>query len=384
LDSERHSATRFDGCRKATMNITFVLDGGDSLSGGHRAIAMFAHGLKELGHTVVLIARPGRSPSLRDRARSLLKGSGGITQPKQQPSHFRDMGLELRTLTRWRPIEDRDLPDADIVVATWWETVEWVHALAPAKGVKVQLMQDYEVWGGPVRNVDLSCSLPMSRIVTAEWVGEVLRRKFHQTPAALIPCGVDLEMFYAPPRGKQPVPRIGPTYTTMRNKGCDISLQAYRLARRVIPELRLISFGNMKVAPELPLPEGASYYAYASNHVLRGLYSKCDAWLFGTRQEGFGLPILEAMACRTPVIGTPTGAAPQLLRDGSGILVNREDPEDMAKAIVRVCRLSDDEWRTMSTAAHVAASVHTWEKGARAFDSALRKVVESNDRHVRL
>src|SRR5437763_9417102 len=151
---------------QATMNITFVMDGGDSLSGGHRAIAMFAHGLQELGHTVVLVARPQRSPILRDRARSLLKGSGGITEPEQKPSHFRDMGLELKTLTSWRPIHDRDLPDADVVVATWWETVEWVHALAPGKGVKVQLMQDYEVWGGPREKVNLSCSLPMSRVVT--------------------------------------------------------------------------------------------------------------------------------------------------------------------------------------------------------------------------
>src|SRR5437763_15791267 len=108
----------------------------------------------------------------------------------------------------------------------------------------------------------------------------------------------------------------------------------------------------MKVAPELPLPEDASYHACASNQALGGLYSQCDAWLFGTRQEGFGLPILEAMACRTPVIGTPAGAAPQLLREGAGVLVNREDPEDMAAAILQVCRLSGDEWRSMSTAAH--------------------------------
>ena len=64
-------------------------------------------------------------------------------------------------------------------------------------------------------------------------------------------------------------------------------------------------------------------------------------WLFGAREEGFELPILEAMACRTPVLGTPAGAALELLVDGAGILVPREDPDAMARAIVEVCQMEN-------------------------------------------
>ncbi|MGC8714943.1 MAG: glycosyltransferase [Leptodesmis sp.] len=53
---------------------------------------------------------------------------------------------------------------------------------------------------------------------------------------------------------------------------------------------------------------------------MRDYYSACDAWLFPSRYEAVGLPILEAMACRTPVIGTPAGIAPEMLSDGAGIL----------------------------------------------------------------
>ena len=300
------------------MNITFVLDGGDCLSGGHRAIAMFGHGLKQLGHEVVLVARPARRPSLRDWARWLVKGKGVMAEPKKKPSHFRDRGLQLRILRSWRPIRNEDLPDADVVVATWWETVEWVHNLSSSKGSKVQLMQDYELWGGPRERVDLSCRLPMPRIVTADWVGELLERQFHQTPLAVIPYGVDQKVFHAPDRSKPPVPTVGLTYSTAHYKGCDISIQAYCLARRSIPDLRLIACGNTLASSQLPLPENTHYQAWASDQTLQGLYSQCNAWLFGTRREGFGLPILEAMACRTPVIGTPAGAAPQLLRDRAG------------------------------------------------------------------
>jgi hypothetical protein len=356
------------------MKISFVMDGGDNLSGGHRAIAKFAQGLVRLGHTVSLVARPQRPPSLRDRARRVLKGTGD-PEPKPKPSHFESAGLRLKVLPSWRPVEDRDLPEADVVLATWWETVQWVHGLAAGKGVKMHFMQGYEIWGGPADQVDLSCRVPMPRIVTADWLGELLENQFHQTPLAVIPAGVDLAVFQAPPRGKQTIPTVGLTYAATPNKGCDISIEAVRLARRTLPELCLVACGSTRISGDLPLPEGTRYEAWASDNTMRELYSRCDAWLFGTRREGFGLPILEAMACRTPVIGTPAGAAPRLLVDGAGRLVKPEDPEDMAQAILDVCRLPESQWRTMSAAAHATASLNSWDDGVQAFDQALRQVV---------
>lgn len=361
------------------MNVTFVMDGGDNLSGGHRAIAMFADGLRKLGHSVFLIARPSRPPRLREKIRSVLRGDSFASEPDHRPSHFAQTGLSLKILPRWRPIRDEDLPDADVVVATWWETVQWVWGLNPSKGVKVQLMQDYEVWGGALEDVDASCALPLHKIVTSPWLPELLETRFHQKALALVQCGVSTTAFYAPPRGKQVVPTIGLTYTNLYSKGSDISIQAYRLARKVVPDLRLVAVGGMPIARDLPLPAGTRYEAYASDHKLREFYSQCDAWLFGTRKEGFGLPILEAMACRTPVIGAPAGAAPQLLRDGGGILVNAEDPEDMARAIVKLCSFSTGEWRLMSDAAMAKAEAYSWEDSVVAFESALRQALRGSE-----
>src|SRR5438067_549849 len=48
------------------------------------------------------------------------------------------------------PISAGDVPDGDIVLATWWETVEWAAALPASKGAKVHFMQDYEIWAGHI------------------------------------------------------------------------------------------------------------------------------------------------------------------------------------------------------------------------------------------
>jgi glycosyltransferase involved in cell wall biosynthesis len=54
---------------------------------------------------------------------------------------------------------------------------------------------------------------------------------------------------------------------------------------------------------------------------LRALYAKAQALLFPTIYEGFGLPILEAMAAGTPVVASRTGSAPEAAGDAA-ILVD--------------------------------------------------------------
>lgn len=360
------------------MKITFV-NGTCSLAGGDRVIAIYAERLKKRGHEVLVVSVPHREPSLRQQVRSLLKGRGWISILKNQPTHYDDIDVPRKVLERYRPIIDTDVPDADVVVATWWETAEWVSSLSPSKGVKVHFMQDYEIWGGSIDRVDATCRLPIPKIVIVGWVRDLLQKRFNQTPLALIPNSVETEKFYAPPRGKQQIPTVGLTYTTFYNKGCDISLKAYNIALKTIPNLRLVGFG-CPVSPDLPFPKDAEYVCRAPDEKLKELYSQCDAWLFGTRIEGFGLPILEAMACRTPVIGTPAGAAPELLANGAGVVVKPEDPEDMAMAIERICKLSDAEWRKMSDTAYAKATGYSWDDATDLFETALNTAITRSSR----
>jgi glycosyltransferase involved in cell wall biosynthesis len=108
---------------------------------------------------------------------------------------------------------------------------------------------------------------------------------------------------------------------------------------------------------------------------IKNIYGKCDVWLVGSRSEGFGLPILEAMACRTPVISTPTGAAPELTAPGGGVLVPMDDPSAMAKEIQRIVQLPDEQWRAMSDIAHQTATKYTWEDATTLFEAALERAI---------
>ncbi|MBE9095178.1 glycosyltransferase family 4 protein [Tychonema sp. LEGE 07203] len=360
------------------MKITFVLPT-LSLTGGIRVISIFAELLRKRGHEVFVISVPHAQASLRQQVKSLLRGRGWISTPENEPSFFDNLGVEQKITDRYRPVEDKDVPDADVVVATWWETAEWVAKLSPSKGAKAYFIQHHEAFDYiPEGRVEATWMLPMHKITISQWLVELARTKYDDRQVSLAPPTVDTKQFYACPRHKQSVPTIGMMYSTIYWKGTDIALKAFSLAAEKIPNLRLVAFGTEAPSSDLPLPINAEYVIQPDQDKLRDYYSKCDAWLLASRSEGFGLPIIEAMACRTPVISTPAGAAPEILSGGSGILVRPEDPEEMAEAIERISQLSDAEWRAMSEAAYAKVVNYTWEDATDHFEAGLKVAVDKS------
>jgi glycosyltransferase involved in cell wall biosynthesis len=72
-----------------------------------------------------------------------------------------------------------------------------------------------------------------------------------------------------------------------------------------------------------------------SDDVLRALYQRCSAFVFPSRFEGFGLPLLEAMHCGAVVIGGNNSSQVEVVGDG-GFLANADDPLDIAARLQQV------------------------------------------------
>lgn len=361
------------------MKITFVLPYA-SFTGGIRVIAIYAARLQNLGHEVFVVSQPKPKPNLRSQFLSVIRGKGWIYTPEQTPSHFDNTNIAHRVIESVRPITDDDVPDADVVVATWWETATWVAELSNRKGAKAYFMQDYGfpkgIPGQKLEQIIPTWFLPLHIITIAPWMAKLIREHCGDIPVTVIPNAVELDLFKTPQRHKQEFPTVGLVYKTSLIKGTDIALEAIRIARKTIPQLRLLAFGSRKPVPSLSLPSKTVYSYQPSDREISSIYANCDMWLFSSRREGFGLPILEAMACRTPVVGTPAGAAPELISQGGGILVKPEDPEHMAQAILQICRLSDEQWQSMSQIAYTTATSYTWDDATKLFETALYSAIE--------
>ncbi len=100
-----------------------------------------------------------------------------------------------------------------------------------------------------------------------------------------------------------------------------------------------------------------------SNDDLISLYNAAALFVFPSRYEGFGLPILEAMACGAPVIAANNSSIPEVAGDAA-VLVDADDSTTMARAIERL--LGDEALcREMSARSLKRAAAFSWQRCAR-------------------
>jgi glycosyltransferase involved in cell wall biosynthesis len=357
------------------MKITFVL-GTANLTGGVRIVAEHARMLHANGHDVTVVCKRPVLPGRLTRVWRKLRGQR--IKRTTTASHLDAAAYPVVMVGRPGPIVAADVPDADLVIATWWETAEWVAGFPREKGVKVNFLQHYEVhpWL-PADRVKAVWRLPMRKIVVSEWLAGIAREEFGDPTAILVPNGLDLEVFRYVDRGPSGRRIIGGMYAGVGKESFKRFWLAVETVRTLLSRdaaCRFVGFGARAAGPG-ELPEGSEFEIAPPQKRIAEIYASCDCWLFTSDKEGYGLPLLEAMASGTPVVATPAGAAPELLASGGGRLVDSDDPEVLADAVEEILGLDEASWRAMSRAARAEAEKHSWTAVGDRMEAALKKVL---------
>ncbi|HKU75339.1 MAG TPA: glycosyltransferase family 1 protein [Pyrinomonadaceae bacterium] len=110
--------------------------------------------------------------------------------------------------------------------------------------------------------------------------------------------------------------------------------------------------------------ERVRFVGYLADDDLRALYSSCRVFVYPSLYEGFGLPLLEAMACGAPVITSDIPSVRETVGDAA-LLVPPTDINELARSITRLLENSiEREQRSAAGKQH--ASKFSWEKAAAA------------------
>ena len=125
---------------------------------------------------------------------------------------------------------------------------------------------------------------------------------------------------------------------------------------------------------------GVHFVGPISDGDAAALYSACDAFVFPSLYEGFGLTPLEAMSCGAPVACSNTSSLPEVIGDAA-LLFDPHNPHEIAAAIHRLLNDAADpalraEMRTRSTA---RAAVFSWANTARATLDAYRNAISRRE-----
>lgn len=354
------------------MRVTFLLPT-VGMSGGIRVPVIHARWLMDQGHKVVLISPPAQRQSFRSKISSFLKTGAWPRYVKNPKSYLDGSGLDHRVLESYRAPRDEDVPDADVLICTWWETAEWASRLSASKGARVYFIQGYEIFPYlPIDRVHATYRLPMHKIVVAAWLKKVMAESYGDNLCDVVPNSIDRNQFFAPVRSKQAVPTIGFLYSESSVKGVDTALEVIKRLKEKVPGLRVVSFGSQPPVLYKEKMEGIDFYLAPAQHSIREIYAQCDCWLATSRSEGFNLTAMEAMACRTPVVSTKTGWPEEVIVDGyNGYLADIGNVEELVDFVVDILYLDTHDWERMSKNTFQTVENSTWEQSSVLFEKSI-------------
>jgi glycosyltransferase involved in cell wall biosynthesis len=300
--------------------------------------------------------------------------------------HYFPYYAYLRTVGRKR------VPEVVTFHASYWRE----HALeGPDRSVGRLL--DW-VFGRFLRRTEVACLRRADRIVvlsefSREQVGTYY--PFAEPKLAKIPGGVDLKRFHPASdrravREELGLPFDRPVVFTARRlvprMGLENLLEAVSQVKAVFPDVYLAIAGRGRLETELRkraqwlgLGDGVEFLGFVGDDDLVKHYQAADLFVLPSIAfEGFGLVTLESLACGTPVLGTPVGATPEILRPlAPQLVLAGPEPAAIRRGVLALLEwLSDRDaaFALRSRCREYAAARYDWETATDAVEALLLDV----------
>ena len=160
--------------------------------------------------------------------------------------------------------------------------------------------------------------------------------------------GVDARVIYPPvdvtrfqPGERANVPTIVCSADAREpRKRVGLLIEAFRIVRRRLPQARLV----LSAPAEAPTGEGIEVRNLDDSAALASAYAEAWVCALPSLGEAFGLVLVEALACGTPVVGSDHGALPEVIdRPEIGRTFSGDEPDALADALLAAIELAGDE-----------------------------------------
>lgn len=337
--------------------------------GGARVMYEYANRLHALGHIVQVfhsIKRPFKKSSTPLWYKRLMFRLRNVSRPKWFQL---DQGIRSLIVPE---INDKNIPDADITMSTWWQMTYAVAMLSASKGKKFSLVQDYEIWAGHVEKVDASFSLPVQQLVIAKYLQVLVTEKNAGIVPTHIPNAIDNKQFFTISPSTRDTAAVIMLYSQEPRKDSGKGLEALAIVYQRFPGLKVQLFG-VYPAP-LDLPAYINYIQKPRN--LNVLYNQSAIFFSPSLGEGWALPPAEAMACGCAVVCTDIGGHHDYAIDGqTALLVRPGDAVEMAEKIYQLLTNQVLRAQIANAGTELITSKFSWDQSVNKLESCFYEAI---------
>lgn len=305
------------------MRIAYALEDA-GLSGGARVVLEHCNRLAARGHNITLFTVTASKPNNWFDVRNIEHVSTGS---------YAALGKWLQTF---------DGPK----IATWWRTAQVV---SDAPGMNFYMVQDIESSYATNKresaDILATYQLPLTQLVEGRWVSEAL------PDSRYIGIGLDHNLYK--PTG---VFRASNTVLYLYRRHFLKGVELFDTAITYLPKhYRIVTCGL-----ERPPTKRVDHQGCVTDAALADYYNRAGVYVSTSQHEGFGLPILEAMACGCPVVTTNADGNMEFCVDGYNCLMVERDPIALAQAIESLCR-DQAMAETLASAGQATTRRYQWD-----------------------
>ncbi len=250
---------------------------------------------------------------------------------------------------------------------------------------QAQLIQKYSDWmptNGSLATHNLRLEQKRKEIeladltlVASRYVESTVREFYPQKAIARIPYGIDVEFWKPRPNQKKSgLLRFIYAGNVTARKGVPLLIDAWSKAALRDAELSLVGSWGVAESKRRSLPPGVRWAPACSSQALRDHYRGSDVFVFPTYSDGFGLVLLEAMACGLPAIASEASIGPEIITAGSGFVAAPGDLDRMVE-LLKWFDQHRDELPAMSRKARAEAARSTWSNYRQSIRGAVSKLI---------
>ncbi|MFP5225624.1 MAG: glycosyltransferase family 4 protein, partial [Actinomycetota bacterium] len=329
------------------MKIGLIIGAYNDRGGLERVAVETARGLRDLGHRVVVITQRIEAGD-PDRGIEFVRVGGfkknlalrSATFPVKATRAAADLDLDV-LYSFGSSVLAPAVVRAPGAHRSWWTLANREWPAGSLEGARRRLNPHHRITLG-LDSMVLGHAMPHAVLAAGEWAAEEIRTFYPRVAdrVHVLPDGVNLEEFRFSPVGREAKQETwstgdGPVLlcvaTELRRKGLGSLCASFRLIREELPSAVLV-IGGRAPASDVRALVAQHHISDAVRVVgeiddMAAAYSAADALVFPTRFDPWGLPVVEALACGTPVAVSARAGAAQAVTPGmSGALI--ADPTD--------------------------------------------------------